>query len=188
MQASLMAVDVSVLSDPKTPAIDLYRANDATPETFEEFRFWITNELNRIQAMGISSDEAVLILAQAIEAIESTDCECTGGEQGPAGPAGPAGRDGVDGQDGQDGNAGDLIDDNKIRYTLTWSSEKINLELSKRALQSALTAHINDDTMHNPGQLVDGGASDSVYFWGIDGGAADSLASYFKRLDGGASV
>jgi len=89
-----MAVDLSHLSNPKAPAVELYRLNDANPESLIEAIFWLTNELSRIQSMGVSIDEIVGELATAIESIgeEEHECDC---------PPGPSGSDGEDGEDGR---------------------------------------------------------------------------------------
>lgn len=67
-------------------AIQLYRAKIATPETFEDLRFFIQQELKRIEGGFLSVDEVLKAVAAA------------GGLGG--------GEAGADGQDGQDGAAG----------------------------------------------------------------------------------
>lgn len=180
-----MAVDLSSINNPSVPAIELYRANIAHPETLEELRFWVSNELAKIQAMGVSADEVILLLAQAIGEIE-----VEGGEQGPPGPAGPAGADGVDGVDGvdgADGTAGDLIDDIRTLFDKTWSSDKINTLLNRKADKSTFNAHANDQYLH-PGRMVlAGGDSASVQFTHLNGGSSTSTYSVLHAVNGGAS-
>lgn len=70
-----------ILSEGNT-AIEVYRAAIATPETFEELRFWLQNELRRIQNGFVSTDEVLKKLASLTG---------EGSEEGPAGPSGPTG-------------------------------------------------------------------------------------------------
>jgi hypothetical protein len=139
LDAAVQAV-ANLLSD-NNSAIELYKANFATPQDLEGMRFWAQGEYNRIQSGFASTDSVVKLIAgvlqDLIEAIDDTVSE--GGTEGPAGPAGPQGAQGPqgepgeDGQDGQDGNAGDIIDDNIIYTNTTWSSQKISDELAKKA-------------------------------------------------------
>ena len=83
-----MAVDLSKITNPKNTAIEVYKADFATPDNIEGLRFWLQGELNRIQAGFISTDEVLKLIASAI--LDD------GGEgtEGPIGPQGPAGEDG----------------------------------------------------------------------------------------------
>lgn len=74
-------------------AIQLYRANFATPESIEALRFWAQGEYDRIQAGFISTDEVVKLLAAVLsEVIDAID-EIDGGGTAPCEPC----------EDGQDG-------------------------------------------------------------------------------------
>jgi hypothetical protein len=132
---------VANLLNDNNSAIELYKANFATPQDLEAMRFWAQGEYNRIQSGFASTDNVVKLIARVLQdlisAIDETVSE--GGAVGPAGPAGPQGAQGPqgepgeDGQDGQDGNAGDIIDDNVIYTNTTWSSQKISDELALKA-------------------------------------------------------
>ena len=113
-------------------SIQVYRSLDAAPEDWDAARFWLINELRRIQTGFFSVDEVIAKL--------QTDGDDTPdqGPQGPAGPAGPQGAQGPQGDvgpqgpqgpKGADGDAGDLIHDNKTSRNYTWSSQKIRSEL-----------------------------------------------------------
>lgn len=136
-----MAVDldqlvnnVAGLLNEETGSIEVYRANFATPSDLVALRFWAQNEYNRIQSGFASTEEAVTLLAASLtELIQALDeLAVDGSLQGPQGDPGlqgapgPAGEDGKDGQDGQDATAADLIDDNTIVLSKTWSSQKID--------------------------------------------------------------
>lgn len=73
------------------PSIEVYKADLATPVEFEAMRFWVQGELTRIQNTSYSTEEAVKVLAQAIEGLQ-------GGGGGADGAPGAPGRDGVDGR------------------------------------------------------------------------------------------
>ena len=130
---------VANLLNDHNSAIELYRANFATPQDLEAMRFWAQGEYNRIQSGFASTDSVVKLIAgvlqNLIEAINEADGG-TGGDVGPIGPAGPQGPQGIQGvpgEDGADGNAGDLIDDSNIYTDKTWSSQKISDELALKA-------------------------------------------------------
>lgn len=109
-----------------TTSIEVYRSLDAAPENWDDARYWLINELRRIQTGFFSVDEAIATL-------DGDDDD--GGTEGPAGPAGPEGPQGppgpagADGADGADGDAGDLIKDSVTSLSFTWSSQKIREEL-----------------------------------------------------------
>lgn len=118
--------------------IEVYRSNDAAPANWDDAKFWLINELRRIQTGFFSVDE---VLAQ-LQTSDSGDGNISGsvgpqGPQGPQGPAGPPGQAGAtgpagkNGTDGKDGDAGDLIADYKTAIDFTWSSDKIAKELAK---------------------------------------------------------
>ena len=88
---------ISRLLNADSPAIELYRADYATPQTLEAMRFWAQGEYNRIQSGFASADAVVRLISGALQdVIQAIDGEIGGsGEQGPAGvqgPSGPAGR------------------------------------------------------------------------------------------------
>jgi hypothetical protein len=147
----------SLLSD-NNSAIELYRANFATPQDLDGMRFWAQGEYNRIQSGFASTDSVVKLIARVLQDLISAIDEAEGGEgtagpEGPAGPQGaqgPQGEQGVPGEDGQDGNAGDLIDDNNIYFDKTWSSQKIAQELSTKANTTDL--HDQDHLLFGPDQ------------------------------------
>ena len=84
-------------------AIQLYRARYASPEDVESVRFWVQNELDKIQAGFSSADEVVTILAkglqQVIGALDLSPADGSSGSplQGPEGPQGPPGPEGPPG-------------------------------------------------------------------------------------------
>jgi hypothetical protein len=134
---------VANLLNDNNSAIELYKANFATPQDLEAMRFWAQGEYNRIQSGFASTDNVVKLIARVLQDLISAidETEAGTGEQGPAGPAGPRGAQGPQGEpgeDGQDGNAGDLIDDNTISLDMTWSSQKISDELALKADVSSL--------------------------------------------------
>jgi hypothetical protein len=129
---------VANLLNDNNSAIELYKANFATPQDLEAMRFWAQGEYNRIQSGFASTDSVVKLLAGVLQELIAAigETEAGTGEQGPAGPAGPQGpqgEQGEQGEDGADGNAGDLIDDSYITTDKTWSSLKISNELKKKA-------------------------------------------------------
>lgn len=121
--------DKNLLRD-GTTSIEVYRSLDAAPENWDDARYWLINELRRIQSGFFSVDEVLSSLD-----IDS-DQEAAEGEPGPAGPAGPQGPKGEQGEPGepgpagQDGSAGDLIKDGITSLSFTWSSQKILQEIS----------------------------------------------------------
>lgn len=70
-------------------AVEMYRASLATPETLDAMRFWVQNELKRIQQGFRSADERIRDLGDAE------------GVEGPEGPQGITGATGADGEDGR---------------------------------------------------------------------------------------
>lgn len=111
--------------------IEVYNLKDATPKTLEDFHYWVTAELRRVQAMGYSIEEALAFLG-----VEAEDLPGPPGADGPPGipgPVGPQGPSGPAGPAGADGNAGDLLDDNRVLFGKTWSSHKIEQEIAAAA-------------------------------------------------------
>ena len=155
LTAALLAV--TRLLDDDNSAIELYKANFATPQDLEGMRFWAQGEYNRIQSGFASTDTAFRLIAGVLQdliaAIDEAGgapgngCECEDGEQGPQGEQGPAG---PQGEPGEDGNAGDLIDDAVVRYELTWSSQKISQELANKAGTNDL--HSQEHLLFGPDQ------------------------------------
>lgn len=86
-----MAGELDKILNKDNSAIEVYKADFATPETFDAMRFWLQGELNRIQAGFISTDEVIKILAGAIGEPED-------GAEGPQGPQGEQGEQGEPGR------------------------------------------------------------------------------------------
>lgn len=85
----------NLLADNRS-AIELYKANFATPQDLEGMRFWAQGEYNRIQSGFASTDTAVKLIAGVLQdLIDALD------EAGIGGGGGEDGTDGVDGQDGR---------------------------------------------------------------------------------------
>lgn len=118
--------------------IEAYRSSDAAPDNWEDAKFWLINELRRIQNGFYSVDDVIANLSVDNISDETRDTIIqnitniieTPEGPGAQGPAGPPGADGADGADGQDGDAGDLIADWKTALDFTWSSQKIAEELA----------------------------------------------------------
>ena len=92
------------IRDETNSAIELYRVYYATPTDDPSMRFWVQNELDRVQASLSSADQVVGqlagILRTFIDSLDATDGE--GGDngspiQGPQGPQGPEGPQGPPG-------------------------------------------------------------------------------------------
>lgn len=75
-------------------AIELYRANFATPQDLEAMRFWAQGELNRIQSGFASTDEVIKTLSGILRDILSQLDAVEGqeGEKGETGAKGDSGR------------------------------------------------------------------------------------------------
>ncbi|MGB2335680.1 MAG: collagen-like triple helix repeat-containing protein [Alcanivorax sp.] len=147
--------------------IAVYRATLATPEDLPSLRFWVQNELTRIQLGFTSADEVIRAIQTTLEEIIS-EGNLQGppgedGQDGAAGAPGQPGRDGTDGTDGQDATAADLIDDNRAITQKTWSSKKIQDELNTLAKKSELNGLVRwmgnwQNITYNPSeQVVDAG-------------------------------
>jgi hypothetical protein len=139
-----LAIDtIARLLRDDTSAIELYRADFATPQTLEAMRFWAQTELNRIQSGFSSTDDVVRLLAKALSEVIASIEE--GGSTEPGAPGAP-GDPGEPGQPGPPGPPGDcecedVIDDLRILFDKTWSSEKINREM---------VSHANNANAHHP--------------------------------------
>ena len=132
--------------------IEVYRANIANPEDLPDLRFWLQNELVKIQSGFVSVDEVIGNIVTIVEVLIES-----GGLQGDPGESGSDGKDGVDGvdgvgipgEDGQDATAADLIDDNRELYDKTWSSRKIAQEIVDALVNQLLGTH-QDVVIVNP--------------------------------------
>lgn len=110
------------------PTIAAYKAGDAAPEEYDDFRFFINEELRRIQVAFTSVEQ---FLADEIIAGDDT----TEAEAGPPGPPGPQGSPGNVGPQGERGPAGPRgpagedvgapINDNVVTRSRVWSSARI---------------------------------------------------------------
>lgn len=83
---------LALLANTQQNAIEVYKADFATPSELDAMRFWLQKELNRVQGGFISTDEAVKILASELLTLS---------EGGTQGPAGVRGRDGANGAAGR---------------------------------------------------------------------------------------
>lgn len=108
------------------PSIEVYRSLDAAPADWEDAKFWLTNELRRIQSGFYSVDE---VIAQIQNGSGGSGSGSTGSTPGPVGPQGPVGPEGPQGDTGPQGPAGkdgtEIIADYKTAIDFTWSSAKI---------------------------------------------------------------
>ena len=135
--------------------IEAYRSSDAAPDNWEDAKFWLINELRRIQNGFFSVDDVVSQIgsgegevgdtiiqnitsnivndgATIQEIIDSPQFQdIINNIEGTPGPEGPEGPQGPKGPSGADGNAGDLIADFKTALDFTWSSKKIAEELAQ---------------------------------------------------------
>lgn len=111
------------------PSIEVYRSLDAAPANWEDAKFWLTNELRRIQSGFYSVDEVVAQIQDGSGGSGSGSTGSTTGPVGPQGPVGPAGPQGDTGPQGATGPKGadgtDIIADWKTAIDFTWSSAKI---------------------------------------------------------------
>jgi len=154
-------------------AIEVYLANDAAPDDWLDAKFWLVNELRRIQSGFFSADEV-------IDQILNSDGGVVEGEQGPPGPAGPqgnqggrgpAGPPGPQGPKGEDGSVGDLIADFRTAIDTTWSSSKIASELAKFSTTdgSSVTIGPTAPASANNGDLYfDNTYTLELYVWETD--------------------
>jgi hypothetical protein len=108
------AAVIARLANDNVSAIELYRANFATPDDVPSMRFWIQSELDRIQRSVASTEEVLKVIARLLVEIDLISIE--------------------DGQDAVDS----IISDATINLYTTWSSHKINQELA--AIRSDLLA------------------------------------------------
>jgi hypothetical protein len=114
--------------------VEVYRSSDAAPENWEDAKFWLINELRRIQNGFFSVDEIIAQLDTEVGDVEKAE--------GPTGPQGPQGATGAQGPEGPAGppgppgssSGGDtepLIADWKTALDFTWSSQKISEYISE---------------------------------------------------------
>lgn len=178
-------------------AIEVYLANDAAPDDWLDAKFWLVNELRRIQSGFFSADEV-------IDQILNSEGGGTEGEQGPPGPPGPqgnqgergpAGPPGPRGPKGEDGDAGDLIADFRTAIDTTWSSQKIRQEIDASSGNSFPEAPLDgniygrqdgDWSLINPSPdlFLSGGNASSLYLNPFDGGSATSSPASVTVQDG----
>lgn len=143
--------DKNLLRENNT-AIEVYRSSDAAPDNWEDAKFWLINELRRIQNGFYSVDEVVAEL-------DSGSGGSGSGSQGPPGPQGPAG---ADGEQGPQGPAGPPSEDNqqhdhpseiadyKIALDFTWSSQKISEAIGNIGVQGDNSISIGDIAPPSP--------------------------------------
>ena len=79
-------------------AVEVYRSSDAAPDNWEDAKFWLINELRRIQNGFFSVDEIIAQLDTEVGDVSKQ--EGPQGAQGPQGPAGPQGPQGPAGPPG----------------------------------------------------------------------------------------
>jgi len=112
------------------PSIEVYRSLDAAPSDWEDAKFWLTNELRRIQSGFYSVDEVIAEIQNGSGGSESGSTGSTPGPVGPQGPVGPEGPQGPTGPQGPAGKDGtEIIADWRTGLDVTWSSQKIANEL-----------------------------------------------------------
>lgn len=166
-------------------SVEVYRSNDAAPENWSDAKFWLINELRRIQSGFFSVDEVL----STLDLSGGSGSGSTGSEQGPVGPqgpqgpAGPEGPTGPQGPAGADGDAGDLIKDYRTALDSTWSSQKIRTELNNTTsgIQEAPrdgTPYSRQDATWVPAALV-------ITYW-LDGGIA--ISNSLDIIDGGSAA
>ena len=149
------------------PTIEVYRSLDAAPADWEDAKFWLTNELRRIQSGFYSVDEVVAQIQNGSGGSESGSTESTPGPVGPQGPVGPEGPQGDTGPQGPAGKDGtEIIADWKTAIDFTWSSQKI----SQYVLEAIGT--IDVETIE----------PEPVYYW-LSGGFA--ISNSLDIMDGG---
>ena len=110
------------------PAIEVYRSLDAAPDNWDDAKFWLINELRRIQSGFYSVDEVVAQIQNGSGGSESGSTGSTPGPVGPQGPVGPAGPQGDTGPQGPIGPAGDVgqvFKDYAISSSKGWTSQRI---------------------------------------------------------------
>lgn len=119
-------------------AVEVYRSNDAAPDSWENAKFWLTNELRRIQTGFFSVDELLETIQNQITDIGGSGGSEDGstGAQGPPGPQGPAGEQGPEGPQGPAGDTSEpdlsqIFQDGVISNGYGWTSQKINDELRR---------------------------------------------------------
>ena len=106
--------------------IEAYRVSVSVPDDFEAFRFWVTQELSRIENGFASVDDLVRRILLQIDEIEIPEIPEVEPSPDPTPDPEPCECD-----------PSDLIDDDSIVYDKTWSSRKIYEELQAIALEVA---------------------------------------------------
>jgi len=189
-------------------SIQVYRSLDAAPEDWDAARFWLINELRRIQNGFFSVDDFL----RNLNGGSSGEAGAQGpqGQAGATGPQGPIGPTGATGPAGADGISGSsAIADYKISSTSTWSSQKISDELAALGIASgggsSVTVSNIDPSPATEGDLwfntndltlyvyyglewvVTTGSGPVYYGEWVDGGI-NSIHLYTANLDGGNSA
>jgi len=188
--------------------IEAYRASDAAPDDWEDAKFWLVNELRRIQNGFFSVDDVVSQIgsgtgevgdtiiqnitsnivqdgATVEEIINSPTFQALiNSIEGTPGPEGPTGPQGPQGPAGADGDAGDLIADWKTALDFTWSSEKISNELANFTTGggSGIGEAPQDGTPYSRQDATWVPAQALVDYW-ISGGLA--ISNSLDLMDGG---
>jgi hypothetical protein len=189
--------------------IEAYRSSDAAPDNWEDAKFWLINELRRIQNGFFSVDDVVSQIgsgegdvgdtiiqnitsnivndgATIQEIIDSPQFqELINNIEGTQGPAGPEGPQGPQGPAGQDGNAADVIADYRTALDTTWSSEKIAGELANfTAGGGGIEEAPQDGTPYSRQDATWVPAADlvEVNYW-LSGGLA--ISNSLDLMDGG---
>ena len=186
------------------PSIEVYRSNDAAPDNWEDAKFWLINELRRIQNGFYSVDEVIATLDTEVGAVEQQ--EGPTGPQGPQGPAGPQGPQGPAGPPGPPGTSVEgrtepLIADHRVALDTTWSSQKIQSELDNFTTDAGIEEAPQDGTPYSrqdaswvpfvqaePTEWLDGGIAISNSLDLMDGGDANSTTAPIFSYEGLLSI
>lgn len=180
-------------------SVEVYRSRDAAPDNWDEAKFWLINELRRIQNGFFSVDEIInqlttlsgeggnQFIEQLIAALkEDGGFVGEGGEQGPEGPRGPQGPQGPAGPSGE-GSGGDSknwIADWKVALDTTWSSQKISDELNNATGSGGIGEAPQDGTPYSrqDASWVPAATAADVAYW-LSGGIA--ISNSLDLMDGG---
>lgn len=178
-------------------AIEVYLSNDAAPDDWEAAKFWLVNELRRIQG-GFFSVDQVLSELDSRNTTESAE-----GPQGPAGPQGDAGATGERGERGERGLQGppgpkgdkgtfeDIIRDDKTSRFFVWSSTKTRQEIDavngfpEAPLDGSLYARKNGAWAAVTTPLyIHGGWAETAHHTTFSGGTAASGGLALSNFNG----
>ena len=117
------------LNNKGSTAVEVYKSLDAAPEDWDSARYWLINELRRIQNGFFSVDEVISQIESNKETPEPGE-QGAQGPQGPQGPQGDPGEPGNQGPPGQDINASDILNDSITSLSFGWSSQKIQATIA----------------------------------------------------------